>query len=93
MKKTVMFSVMALVALLAATAPAGAKPDQAQQEAKGISVEGLTLSSEFGTPTGFPTLVPTTPLEIPVTEEVRGHHRPRIAQDPAHLPARDLDAQ
>lgn len=69
MRKTVLFLTLALIALLAATAPAGAKPEEAREGAKGsISLEGLTLSSEFGTPTGFPTLVPTTPLEIPVTE-------------------------
>lgn len=69
MRSKALFPLLALVALLVATAPAGAKPDKAGDGARGsISLEGLTLSSEFGTPTGFPTLVPTTPLRTPVTE-------------------------
>lgn len=69
MTRKALFPVMALVALLVATAPAGAKPDKARDGARGsISLEGLALSSEFGTPTGRPTLVQTTPLRIPVTE-------------------------
>lgn len=64
-----MFLVLTLAALLVVTAPAGAKPKEPREGAGGsVSLEGLTLSSEFGTPTGFPTLVPTTPLDIPVTE-------------------------
>ncbi len=69
MKSRATFLMVAIIALVGATTSASAKPDQAREGASGsVSLEGLTLSSEFGTPTGFPTLVPTTPLEIPVTE-------------------------
>ncbi len=55
---------LAVVASLVASAPASA------QEADGrISIEAFTLTgTQFGTPTGKPTLVSTDPLEIPVTE-------------------------
>jgi hypothetical protein len=55
---------LAMVASLAASAPASA------QEAEGrISIEAFTLTgTQFGTPTGRPTLVPTDPLASPVTE-------------------------
>ena len=57
---------MALVASLAAVAPAGA----AAGKAKGaIIIEGLTLAgTQFGTPSMQPTTVATDPVSIPVTE-------------------------
>lgn len=66
MKSRAMLIVLALIASMAAVAPAGASHDSA----KGlISMQGLTLSgTQFGTPTGNPTLVPTDALETPLTE-------------------------
>ena len=75
-----MLIVLALIASMAAVASAGAKKDPARNDkangearndpARGtISMQGLTLSgTQFGTPTGNPTLVPTDALEIPLTE-------------------------
>jgi len=60
------FIALALVASLAAVAPAGA----AAGKAKGaIIIEGLTLAgTQFGTPSMQPTTVATDPVSIPVTE-------------------------
>jgi hypothetical protein len=75
-----MWIVLTLIACMAAVAPAGAQNDSARNDkAKGkarndaatgtISMQGLTLSgTQFGTPTGNPTLVPTDALETPLTE-------------------------
>ena len=75
-----MLIVLALIASMAVVAPAGAKKDSARNDkAKGearndpargtFSMQGLTLSgTQFGTPTGNPTLVPTDALETPLTE-------------------------
>lgn len=64
--------VVALIASLAAVAPAAAKPGKAvgKNAAKGqVIIEGLTLAgTQFGTPSGQPTTVATDPLSIPVTK-------------------------
>lgn len=73
-----MLAIVALIASMAAVAPAAAKPKSgraqgnaiAKNSAKGtVIVEGLTLAgTQFGTPSGQPTTVATDPVSIPVSE-------------------------
>ncbi len=58
-----------MVTPMVITAPASAAEPDSQTAARGsISVDVVGLTSTVGTPSGQPTLVPTTGLEIPVTE-------------------------
>ena len=78
MRKTAATISLMLLAGFAFAGPVQAKKDAAggKETAGGrdgtrgdVSIEGLTLSgTQFGTPTGFPTLVPTDALEVPLTE-------------------------
>ena len=66
MKQRAGFIALALVASLAAVAPAGAVAGKAKGA---IIIEGLTLAgTQFGTPSMQPTTVATDPVSIPVTE-------------------------
>ena len=55
---------LALVAPLVAMSPVGAQTTERGQ----VSIDVVGLTSTVGTPSGSPTLVPTTGLEIPLTE-------------------------
>ncbi len=60
---------LALLAPLAAISPASAQQNQSQRGARGgIAVDVHVHSSEFGSPSGVPTLFETDPLEFPITE-------------------------
>jgi hypothetical protein len=68
-RKAVAFLAFALAASLLAVAPT---PAGAATAGGSIILEGLTLAgTQFGTPSGQPTTVPTDPLAIPLT---RGDH-------------------
>ena len=73
MKPKVTLAIVALLASLAAVAPAAAKPGKSNAggnaPVKGeIMIEGLTLAgTQYGTPSGQPTTVATDPVSIPVT--------------------------
>lgn len=69
MRKALLFAAAALIAPLVTMAPAGAAPPATQAGTKGsVSIDVVGLTSTVGTPSGAPTLVPTTGLEIPVTQ-------------------------
>jgi hypothetical protein len=60
---------LALIASLAAAAPASAAPPNHGGVSGTLIVEGLTLAgTQFGTPSGQPTTVATDPLSIPVRD-------------------------
>ena len=61
---------LGLVACVAASAPASAQDAQDREAARGtVSIDAFTLTGDqFGTPSGFPTLARTDPLEAPVRE-------------------------
>ena len=78
MRARALFIVLALIASVAAVAPATAKPGKGKAQGKAIGknaatgtiiIEGLTLAgTQFGTPSGQPTTVATDPVSIPVTK-------------------------
>lgn len=69
MRRTLLFVAAAFLAPLITMAPASAAPPDAQDGTKGsVSIDVVGLTSTVGTPSRAPTLVPTTGLEIPVTE-------------------------
>ncbi len=69
MRRTLLFAAAALIAPLVTMAPAGAAPPDTQDGTKGsVSIDVVGLTSTVGTPSGAPTLVPTTGLDIPVTQ-------------------------
>lgn len=69
MRRTLLFAAATLIAPLVTMAPAGAARPVTQDGTKGsVSIDVVGLTSTVGTPSGEPTLVPTTGLEIPVTQ-------------------------
>ncbi len=69
MRKGLLFTAAALIAPIVSMAPASAEKPARQDTTTGrISIDVVGLTSTVGTPSGFPTLVPTTGLAIPVEE-------------------------
>jgi len=70
MRRALLFAAAAaLIAPLVTMAPASAAPADAPERTRGaIAIDAVALTSTVGTPSGQPTLVPTTGLKAPVTE-------------------------
>ncbi len=67
MKKTCWFLAVALLAPLAGASAAIAQGAREEGAQGGFSLEVHTHSSELGSPSGAPTLFPTTPLPAPIS--------------------------
>ncbi|CAN5248474.1 hypothetical protein BH23ACT9_BH23ACT9_39960 [soil metagenome] len=70
MRRALLFAAAAaLIAPLVTIAPASAAPPDKPERTRGaIAIDVVGLTSTVGTPSGKPTLVPTTGLEAPVTQ-------------------------